>query len=311
MAEHGEHQAHRRRVLAAQVIGRLFVASSLSAATVLFSASPAAAQVLAYPDPIQGPRYPRMANETQHEKTRGRPFNLEARFDEIARPAVIIYGAPWCGPCHQAAAYLRERGVSYVEKDVELDPSAARDMSAGLERAGIPAAGIPVLDVRGRMFMGFDEAAIEDELGIRRLYVSFSPAHLLASSFEMTTEVRVHRSIGLAVIAGYGAAGASSAIVWALGGQVIGYPFRRLRGLQIGAEVLHSSASGKRAITADVLSYGDGLQAGGFVGVKRVLAIGFTFSVQAGAAYVLARPTTLEPPSRLVPLANLNVGWTF
>src|SRR5262249_10347786 len=48
------------------------------------------------------------------------------------RPTVIIYGASWCGPCHQAAAYLKRRGVTFVEKDIEADSGAAREMHAKL-----------------------------------------------------------------------------------------------------------------------------------------------------------------------------------
>ncbi|HEY6463601.1 MAG TPA: glutaredoxin domain-containing protein, partial [Polyangiaceae bacterium] len=42
-----------------------------------------------------------------------------------AEPAIIIYGAEWCGACHEAARYLRSKGIAYVEKDVEKDSGAA------------------------------------------------------------------------------------------------------------------------------------------------------------------------------------------
>lgn len=77
------------------------------------------------------------------------------------RPAVIIYGAPWCEPCHIAAAYLQQRGVTFVQKDVEADSSAAREMQAKLAAAGIRGGSIPVLDVRGKVLVGFDQRAVE------------------------------------------------------------------------------------------------------------------------------------------------------
>lgn len=82
-----------------------------------------------------------------------------------ARPAVIIYGAPWCGPCHEAAAFLKERGITFVEKNVEADGSAAREMQAKLATAGIRGGSIPVLDVRGKVLVGFDRNAVEVALG--------------------------------------------------------------------------------------------------------------------------------------------------
>jgi glutaredoxin len=83
---------------------------------------------------------------------------------EGAAPDVIIYGASWCGPCHQAAAYLKQRGVAFVEKDIEQDRTAAREMQAKLSRAGIAGGSIPVIDVRGRVLVGFDRGAVDRAL---------------------------------------------------------------------------------------------------------------------------------------------------
>ena len=82
------------------------------------------------------------------------------------RPDVIIYGAEWCGPCHQAQAYLTKRGISFVEKDVDKDPGAVKEMQAKLAKAGIRYTGnIPVIDVRGKMMIGFDPQAMDEALG--------------------------------------------------------------------------------------------------------------------------------------------------
>jgi glutaredoxin len=80
-------------------------------------------------------------------------------------PGVIIYGADWCGACHDAAAYLRKRGIPYVEKNIERDPGAAREMRDKLARAGMNGGSIPVIDVRGKVMVGFSARAIEDALG--------------------------------------------------------------------------------------------------------------------------------------------------
>ncbi len=81
-----------------------------------------------------------------------------------ARPAVIIYGASWCGPCHQAAAYLKRKGVPFIEKDIEEDRSAAREMQSKLASAGMRGGSIPVIDVRGKVLVGFDERAMDRAL---------------------------------------------------------------------------------------------------------------------------------------------------
>jgi glutaredoxin len=78
--------------------------------------------------------------------------------------AVIIYGASWCGPCHQAADYLRAKGVPYVLKDVEETPGAAAEMREKLARVGRHGGSIPVIDVRGHILVGFSAAAIDQAL---------------------------------------------------------------------------------------------------------------------------------------------------
>ena len=81
------------------------------------------------------------------------------------RPAVIIYGASWCGACHDAAAYLRRKGIPFIEKDVETDAKASQEMRSKLTRAGLRGGSIPVLDVRGRVMVGFNPREVDDALG--------------------------------------------------------------------------------------------------------------------------------------------------
>ncbi len=78
---------------------------------------------------------------------------------------VIVYGAEWCGACHEAMRYLRRKGVPYVEKDVEKDPSADREMKEKLARSGLRAGSIPVLDVRGKVMIGFNPSEVDAALG--------------------------------------------------------------------------------------------------------------------------------------------------
>jgi glutaredoxin len=82
-----------------------------------------------------------------------------------ARPAVVIYGAEWCGACHEAAKYLRSKGIAYVDKDVEKDPGAAAEMQQKLAKNGLHEGSIPVIDVRGKIMVGFNPAEIDAALG--------------------------------------------------------------------------------------------------------------------------------------------------
>lgn len=74
---------------------------------------------------------------------------------------VTIYKASWCGVCRSAAAYLRSRHVPFVEKDIEKDPAANREMLQKAHAAGASPRGVPVIDFHGHLLMGFDREAID------------------------------------------------------------------------------------------------------------------------------------------------------
>jgi glutaredoxin len=91
-------------------------------------------------------------------------FVAEARSARAASADVVVFGASWCGACRQAEAYLRERNVPFVERDIEEDPAAAAEMRARAAAAGLHPTGIPVIDVRGRILLGFDPEALDAAL---------------------------------------------------------------------------------------------------------------------------------------------------
>ena len=80
-------------------------------------------------------------------------------------PVVILYGTPWCGACKAARQYLSSKHIPFAYKDIENDPSAARELQGKAARLGIPADRVPILDVRGRLLVGFDRTRLEALLG--------------------------------------------------------------------------------------------------------------------------------------------------
>ena len=80
-------------------------------------------------------------------------------------PVVTIYGTSWCGACRAARQYLTERKIPFADKDIERDADAARELAAKAAKMGIPTDRVPVIDVRGRLLLGFDKARIEALLG--------------------------------------------------------------------------------------------------------------------------------------------------
>jgi glutaredoxin len=80
-------------------------------------------------------------------------------------PVVTVYGTSWCGACRAARQYLTERKIPFADKDIEKDAEAARELAAKASKMGIPTDRVPVLDVRGRLLLGFDKARVEALLG--------------------------------------------------------------------------------------------------------------------------------------------------
>jgi glutaredoxin 3 len=75
-------------------------------------------------------------------------------------PTVKVYSTQTCPWCVRAKDYLKSVGVKYTDVDVSRDATAAREM---MEKSG--QRGVPVLDIDGRIIVGFDKSAIDDALG--------------------------------------------------------------------------------------------------------------------------------------------------
>lgn len=88
---------------------------------------------------------------------------VEVRMAETKpQPRVIVFSTPTCSFCNMAKKYFREKGIKFRDVDVSRDPIAARDM---VRRSGQQ--GVPVIDIGGKIVVGFDRAKINQYLGIR------------------------------------------------------------------------------------------------------------------------------------------------
>jgi glutaredoxin-like YruB-family protein len=69
---------------------------------------------------------------------------------------VTLYSSPACGYCHQAKAYLAQKGVTYTEKDISADSSAAGEIKQITGQMGVP-----VIVVDGQPIIGFNRPALD------------------------------------------------------------------------------------------------------------------------------------------------------
>jgi glutaredoxin len=77
---------------------------------------------------------------------------------------VILYTRPGCGACDAARAYLSQKKIPYVEKNVAADPAAAKELAAKADAKGFPKNVVPVMDVNGECIVGLDTQKLESLL---------------------------------------------------------------------------------------------------------------------------------------------------
>lgn len=78
------------------------------------------------------------------------------------QPRVIVFSTPTCVYCNAVKQYFRQKGIKFRDVDVSRDPVAARDM---VRRSGQQ--GVPVIDIGGRIVVGFDRPKIDQLLGLK------------------------------------------------------------------------------------------------------------------------------------------------
>ena len=77
------------------------------------------------------------------------------------QPRVIVFSTPTCTYCNLAKKYFRQNKVRFRDVDVSRDQTAARDM---VRRSG--QMGVPVIDIGGKIIVGFDKPKINQLLGL-------------------------------------------------------------------------------------------------------------------------------------------------
>ncbi len=73
--------------------------------------------------------------------------------------SIAIYTTPTCGYCTVAKKYFRDNRVPFTEYDVSRDKRRADEM---VRKSG--QMGVPVIDINGKVIVGFNKAEIERSL---------------------------------------------------------------------------------------------------------------------------------------------------
>ena len=160
---------------------------------------------------------------------------------------------------------------------------------------------IVVLSLSGSAHAG--EAASDHKVSM-----SISPLHLLNPELHLTGELRLAPKASLAGMLGAGRITdeGKTCGIWEAGGQFRYYLLGSFdHGMMLGADVgyVHIDAQ-----IENPTAYLVGTRAGGFVGYKYSMKIGFTAEVQIGPVYLWGESADT---SELQTLFNLKVGWSF
>ena len=75
---------------------------------------------------------------------------------------VIIYSTPTCPWCKKTKEFLKEKKIAFKDFDVSTDETARDEMIKKSDQMGVP-----VLDIGGKIIVGFDIDKIKAALKIR------------------------------------------------------------------------------------------------------------------------------------------------
>ena len=74
---------------------------------------------------------------------------------------VKIYTTPTCHYCKMAKEYFKAKGIEYEEYDVMTDLVKRQEMVSKTGQMGVP-----VIDIDGKLVIGFDRPKINEYLGL-------------------------------------------------------------------------------------------------------------------------------------------------
>lgn len=77
-------------------------------------------------------------------------------------PKVIIYSTPSCVYCKMAKEFFKKNNVEYTEHNVAQDDRAREEMVKKSRQLGVP-----VIDIDGEIFVGFDQSGLKKILNIK------------------------------------------------------------------------------------------------------------------------------------------------
>ncbi len=77
-------------------------------------------------------------------------------------PTVKVYSTPTCPWCVKAKEFLKKHNIKFKELNVAANAAAREEL---IEKSG--QMGVPVIDVGGKLIIGFDEKELKKALKLK------------------------------------------------------------------------------------------------------------------------------------------------
>ncbi len=89
--------------------------------------------------------------------------SIERKKPVLKRPGITIYTTSSCPYCHLTKALPKRHKLTFKQIEGSTNDSAAREM---IQKSG--QVGVPVIDVKGQIIIGFDQPALERILKVKK-----------------------------------------------------------------------------------------------------------------------------------------------
>jgi glutaredoxin-like YruB-family protein len=80
---------------------------------------------------------------------------------DLTGKKITIYTTPTCVYCKMAKEFFAKNNITYTERNVVEDEAARKEMVEKSHQLGVP-----VIDINGEIFVGFNRAELEAALGM-------------------------------------------------------------------------------------------------------------------------------------------------